>query len=159
VNVDWISSRNLFSAYRGMDPKLSHSITLFLGKLLACNKKRTKFLSAYEIQQLLKASSSGMVVARRGGGGSIHSLSNGYLRPPKSSIKAMHFKYKHIRSYKLQLNFMNCILNVRTWKTDIDVKYWPLWQCSLSQPGWYMPFVEALPQWWTNLQQIIFMDW
>jgi hypothetical protein len=59
-NTDRISSRNLFSEYRGMDPKLSHSITLFLGKLLACNKKRSNFLSAYEIQQLRETSSSGM---------------------------------------------------------------------------------------------------
>jgi hypothetical protein len=51
-----------------MDPKLSHSITLFLGKLLACNKKRSKFLSAYEIQQLLETSSSGMA---GGGGGEV----------------------------------------------------------------------------------------
>lgn len=51
--------KNLFSVYRRIDSRLSHSITLFLvRKAFSLPQVKRKFPLAYEIQQLLETSSS-----------------------------------------------------------------------------------------------------
>lgn len=87
-------AENLFSVYRRMDPRLSHWITLFLGKLLASykEKNKSKFLVVYEIRWLLGTSSWGVECCWLYS--AVHTQYNGQPRPAKSRIMAIYLKHK-----------------------------------------------------------------